>query len=139
MTQDDWPIEGFLLSMLVMADAPEEAVKSYRKSVIGRGKPLTAKRADDFIRSARKAYSKLVPNYKTGKRDEVFEPATRYDLEVMGKFIRDHYGPFVIVQRNGEQADLDLLVYPPPQPPYLILNYTDDAVYVTEVELINHG
>ena len=47
MKQETWE-----LVELVMAGCPDEALKAFRKSVIGRGKPLRAREADSAIRGA---------------------------------------------------------------------------------------
>jgi len=47
-----YPPEFWELLEVVMAGAPKAAVKGFRKSMIGRGKPLKAREADAAIRGA---------------------------------------------------------------------------------------
>jgi hypothetical protein len=47
------PAETWELIELVMAGCPDEPLKTFRKSLIGRGKPLTARQADSAISGAR--------------------------------------------------------------------------------------
>lgn len=51
--QPAYPYEIWELIELVMASCPEDALKAFRKTIIGRGKPLTARMADAAIGGAR--------------------------------------------------------------------------------------
>lgn len=59
-----------------MAECPEGPLKAYRKSLIGRGKPLTAKQADSAIRGAQHvlATGALSGKGKGAKREIESEP-----------------------------------------------------------------
>jgi hypothetical protein len=63
------PVQWWEIAELVLNECPEDALKLYRKSVIGRGKPLTAAQADSAIRGARGVM-------RTGPK-EVFDKKTQ--------------------------------------------------------------
>jgi hypothetical protein len=69
------PVQIWELTELVCLGCPQEALKVFRKGLIGRGNPLTARQADAAISSARQAIStgRLVPGSRNNKRAEVPE------------------------------------------------------------------
>jgi hypothetical protein len=70
-----WPLETWELQELTVLGCPDEALKTFRKSLIGRGNPLTARQADAAIADGQGAIrtGRIPKNDKRGKRPLVPE------------------------------------------------------------------
>jgi hypothetical protein len=97
-----FPAEIFELIELVMAGCPEEPLKVFRKTLIGRGKPLSARQADSAISGAR-CVLQTGPKADRGKRAE--RPETMpYSLARMRWYLR-HRMPVVFARPQGHTWD----------------------------------
>ena len=71
-----FPRQVWELTELVMAGCPAEALKEFRKSLIGRGNPLTARQADAAIGGAR-AVRRTGPLPVSGRQARAELPESR--------------------------------------------------------------
>ena len=95
--------EAWELIELVMAGCPDEPLKVFRKSLIGRGKPLTMRQADSAIQGARTVL-------RTGpavgaRRSRAEQPETLpRSLARMRWYLR-HHMPVVFARPQGHDWD----------------------------------
>jgi hypothetical protein len=104
-----FPAQTWELIELVMAGCPEEPLKTFRKTLIGRGKPLTARQADAAIGGARCA-SATGPADGRRKRAYQYEGLTA-SLARMRWYLR-HRMPVVFARAHGHQwneAEIEII------------------------------